>query len=474
MPIHTLLQPPLSCSGITAPDSSSCLFIPGRIGGKQVDFLVDTGCSHSLLSKTVFDRLPVHVRNTLQTCENTASLADGGSMVIYGRIKVSGRLRNVEFHDEFLVCKIADDAILGMSFLRKQECTLACARGVLIIGSETIPCTDRMGNLLTNDVQVIRQVTLPPGTESQVHCKLVSEPNQPVSMVERYVQDDRGMVVTAVQCETDTDRKVMLRCTNTTDGMYSANTCSPVGLCQPVMTEVTPEQSLALDPAVPDHLAAMYGDAGTICTTEQKQRLAQLLVDCADGFRSSDATPAPDKRATTAAQLNCKTNLAGIITLQTQPGTATAVMIQHVKEGTTLTAQELGQASPELKRLSEVMPFMRMQGGTLQVELRVGNRKRWCCVCPTPLRQSVIRETHRLHHSGINKTLQRVRMTWYWPGMVAEVRRTVRSCEICQAAKHRNAVDLETTNHGRSWPDVRITNRHSLNYCKRQSAIQCY
>lgn len=42
---------------------------------------------------------------------------------------------------------------------------------------------------------------------------------------------------------------------------------------------------------------------------------------------------------------------------------------------------------------------------------------------------------HRLVHSGIGKTLARVQLNWYWPGMTGEVRRVVRSCEVCQVEK---------------------------------------
>lgn len=47
-----------------------------------------------------------------------------------------------------------------------------------------------------------------------------------------------------------------------------------------------------------------------------------------------------------------------------------------------------------------------------------------------------MRQTHTLARIGIGRTLSRLQLTWYWPGMTAEVRRVVRSFEVCQAAKH--------------------------------------
>ena len=97
-----------SCARASLSTTPGCLFIPGRVEGKQVKFLVDTGCSHSLLSKVVFDRLPSKLRANLQPRDTTAALADGSGLHIYGSVTLSGWLRNVPFQEEFLVGRISD------------------------------------------------------------------------------------------------------------------------------------------------------------------------------------------------------------------------------------------------------------------------------------------------------------------------------------------------------------------------------
>ena len=50
-------------------------------------------------------------------------------------------------------------------------------------------------------------------------------------------------------------------------------------------------------------------------------------------------------------------------------------------------------------------------------------------------------------------------MVWYWPGMVAEVRRTLRSCEVCQVAKpggNRPPGSRQRLYAGRPWQKVAI------------------
>ena len=128
------------------------LFVPGRVAGKNLNFLVDTGCTHNLLSRTVFDRLPAHSRQQMVYGETVAAMADGSGLHIYGSISLTGRLRNVPFEARFLVCRISDNAILGMEFLSRHDCSVACDKGLLVMGGKTIQCTDRTGRLLANKV----------------------------------------------------------------------------------------------------------------------------------------------------------------------------------------------------------------------------------------------------------------------------------------------------------------------------------
>ena len=58
------------------------LFVPGRVAGKTLSFLVDTGCTHNLLSRTVFNRLPAQTRLQLVYAETVAAMADGSGLHI--------------------------------------------------------------------------------------------------------------------------------------------------------------------------------------------------------------------------------------------------------------------------------------------------------------------------------------------------------------------------------------------------------
>ena len=62
----------------------SSYFLPGRIEGVPVQFLLDTGCNTNLLSKQVFDRLPERIRAGLEECDTHGSWQMGPDFPFMG------------------------------------------------------------------------------------------------------------------------------------------------------------------------------------------------------------------------------------------------------------------------------------------------------------------------------------------------------------------------------------------------------
>ena len=70
---------------------------------------------------------------------------------------------------------------------------MACDKG---LGGKTIQCTDRMGHLLANKVQIIRTLTLPPDREVHVKCRLDSEPSGSAGLTEGLLNGESGVAAT--------------------------------------------------------------------------------------------------------------------------------------------------------------------------------------------------------------------------------------------------------------------------------------
>ena len=60
----------------------------------------------------------------------------------------------------------------------------------------------------------------------------------------------------------------------------------------------------------------------------------------------------------------------------------------------------------------------------------------WRIVVPedTAVKERIIQELHSAH-SGIQMTIGRVRKSFYWKGMLGDVRQFVENCEVCQMEK---------------------------------------
>lgn len=80
------------------------------------------------------------------------------------------------------------------------------------------------------------------------------------------------------------------------------------------------------------------------------------------------------------------------------------------------------------------------------------NSALWRVVCPPAIHQKVVWQAHAMTRIGVNWTLSSLQLAWYWAGMTADVRQIIKTCEVCQMAKHggiRVALDRQRLLSGR-------------------------
>ena len=77
---------------------------------------------------------------------------------------------------------------------------------------------------------------------------------------------------------------------------------------------------------------------------------------------------------------------------------------------------------------------------------------------PPAMGETTVWQTHALAHSEVGKMIGRLQLTWFCPGLASTVRRLIKSCELCQAAKHGGTKRSEEKggsmqdNPGKRWP----------------------
>ena len=89
----------------------SSYLLPGKIEGKPVQLLLDTGCNTNLLSKHTFDRLPERVKKTLEKCDSHGLMADGSKLPFYGTLRVPGRVQDIKIEETYVVSCISEDIV---------------------------------------------------------------------------------------------------------------------------------------------------------------------------------------------------------------------------------------------------------------------------------------------------------------------------------------------------------------------------
>ena len=84
-------------------------FIPGKIEGKPVLCLLDTGCTTNLIGKHVFDHLPEGLRSQLVESDTHGMMADGTRLPFYGVVPLRIRMRELLIEEKLVVSRISED-----------------------------------------------------------------------------------------------------------------------------------------------------------------------------------------------------------------------------------------------------------------------------------------------------------------------------------------------------------------------------
>ena len=175
------------------------------------------------------------------------------------------------------------------------------------------------------------------------------------------------------------------------------------------------------------------------CTVETQPQHQMKVVKDLPSPMASRSQPNPVEQVQPVFTRQ-KQSTRDLLEMQAEiPGTI-AEIYQVVKNQTEMTREQVQMRSREFQTLYNQRDAMTLSGeGILEIALSINHRTKKVLVCPQAMRHKIVWDTHRLAHAGIMKTLARIRLDWYWPGMTTEIRRLLRTCEICQAAKHSNA-----------------------------------
>lgn len=157
----------------------SGLLLPIGLGKKKVKALLDTGSSITLLAKRTFNSLCQ--KSELSPPEAEVYLADGAPLEIMGISQMTVSVGNKEVLQKFWVAEIDSDCILGLDFLKQNDCSINLGRSTVQMGACEIECEELGKNGRCCRITVAKTVSIPSGHEQVITGKLVQRglmPNQ--------------------------------------------------------------------------------------------------------------------------------------------------------------------------------------------------------------------------------------------------------------------------------------------------------
>ena len=132
------------------------------------------------------------------------------------------------------------------------------------------------------------------------------------------------------------------------------------------------------------------------------------------------------------------------------------LMLGAVEKTEKPTSEDARGHGPEAQHLKQLWTRLIVDDGVLKRRYEdTQKQSTWLqLVVPCPLRDEVLHELHAgalEGHLGKDKTLNKVKERFYWPGMQHDVRNWCRTCEACQTRKSapkKNHAPLQTIKAG--------------------------
>lgn len=152
------------------------LFLEAALYGKQVDILLDTGATISVLSSRVYLELPERKRPDLGRDCGQLRLADGKIIMPMGiavfPLEVSGRMVGCRM----LVADIEVPAVIGYDFMRQNSCIMDVGKGTVTLNGVQAKCyleSQKLKSVFR--LSLLENVMIPACSEMIIPTKIVGD-----------------------------------------------------------------------------------------------------------------------------------------------------------------------------------------------------------------------------------------------------------------------------------------------------------
>ena len=99
----------------------NAFYIPGQVEQKSLEWLIDTGCTTTIVSSRLYNSMKLDERPELTPCSRVLLSADDSSIGVLGQALMNIIVGDKLVQHKVLVTDVADDGSLGTDFLKAHQ-----------------------------------------------------------------------------------------------------------------------------------------------------------------------------------------------------------------------------------------------------------------------------------------------------------------------------------------------------------------
>lgn len=270
-------------------------YIFGFLNGLPVDFLIDSGSTSTIISSKTYELLPDDSKPELVRSNLVLKGVNGLPLETLGMATFEITFKDQKEQQTAIICNIEQPAILGQDFLIRNVDRIDYRKMEMKVGNSLLPCWVKGEAETVCAVHVTEFTTVPPMTGKLVP---VSIPNSdhlsPIGLIDRNRILRNQIMVTpglidvskknpVIQVLNISSEEVKLQPNlklTTCESVYlNSNQASP---CYAVKIREEPD-------LLPQYLQELYTKSSVNLSSDEKSKLAELLIQFQDIFsKSSD------------------------------------------------------------------------------------------------------------------------------------------------------------------------------------------
>jgi transposase InsO family protein/predicted aspartyl protease len=272
-------------------DQQDGLYLPVNIGGVDINCLIDTGSTITVLHPRKYEAMSEDSRPPLEDEVVKLRMADGGLVVPLGSALFKVRIQGRVYEQRIIVAEVEAPVVLGYDFLHKYDCQLDMGRGVLKLGGRTIQCERESQMPSIFKITVKQTVMIPGASEMVLQAEVQGAPKgcsevlvdttsrslrkMGLLVANSVVDPSQGLVaIRVVNLHSEPQTLYKRTCAATgerVEGIESMDTYTEESTANVNKIDVTSEEEL------PEHLQALWERSIANLTPEQGMEVKRLL-----------------------------------------------------------------------------------------------------------------------------------------------------------------------------------------------------